>query len=673
MKKNVVLFSAIVFSGHCIAASENDLASMNLEQLMDMSVTTVSKRTQSFTTAAAAIFTITQEDIRRSGVTSVPEVLKLVPGLEVSRNNATSWAVSARGFSSQFARKLLVMIDGRSIYTPLFSGVFWDQHIPSLDDIQRIEVIRGPGASLWGSNAVNGVINIITYDSEQTQGEKIVVGAGNEEKRFIRAREGFQGETFSGRVNVQHRAVDDSVFFGDGADARDDFDASQMGLRLDFRPSIQQKGTFDTGYTKTRRALQIDIPVDLRPLATATESLGSEAGYVLFNWVSELGNGDALFLQTYHDITKRVDSLYRTDITTTDYELQYNHKAGAHHRVTWGLNHRDIVDDLNGSFIIFAPQQTDYYETSTAFLQDEYKVSETLTTTVGLKLEDGDLDRLQPQPTLRATWQASNSATLWAAASRASRTPSRVQKTLELRSGATDPVPALVDQVYPGKTAYILIEGSDDFHSEVVHAYEIGGRFQLYEALLIDASTYVNYYKDFLSYTIDPVLRPDPDYPDYVALVLISGNGSEGKATGFELASDYLASDVWRLKLAYNYFNFDSTKNPYLMGASQPAQDFELQSPQHQLNLVSRHTLQNEWEFDWAIRYVDEKFNGLIPAYTDLSLRLAKVLTPALTVSLVGKDLVDTPRVEFYQGNYGPPLTEIQRSVFLQVEWRNEI
>lgn len=673
MKINVVLFLVIVLSCHCVAASENDLGSMSLEQLMDMSVTTVSKRTQSFSTAAAAIYTITQEDIRRSGVTSVPEVLKFVPGLEVSRNNATSWAVSARGFSSQFARKLLVLIDGRSIYTPLFSGVFWDQHMPSLDDIQRIEVIRGPGASLWGSNAVNGVINIITYDSEQTQGEKVVVGAGNEEKRFIRAREGFQSETFSGRVNVQHRTVDDSIFLADGADAYDDFDAAQMGIRLDFRPSIQQKGMFDAGYTKTHRALQIDIANDLRPVATATESLGSQAGYVMFNWVSELANGDALFLQTYHDITKRIDSLYRSDITTTDYELQYNHKAGSHHRVTWGLSHRDIVDDLNGSFIIVAPQQTDYYETSTAFLQDEYKVSETLTTTVGLKLEDGDLDRMQPQPTLRAMWQASHSATFWAAASRATRTPSRIQKTLDFRTGAIDPVPALVDQVYPGKTAYILIEGSDDFHSEVVHAYEIGGRFKLYDDLLIDASTYVNYYKDFLSYTIDPVLRPDPDYPDYVALVLISDNGSEGKATGFELASDYLVSDDWRLKLAYNYFNFDSTKNPDLMGATQPAQDFELQSPQHQLNLVSRHTLQKEWEFDWTIRYVDEKFNGLIPAYTDLSLRLAKALTPALTVSLVGKDLVDTPRVEFYQGNYGPPLTEIQRSVFLQVEWRNEM
>lgn len=327
----------------------------------------MSKRTQSFSTAAAAIYTITQEDIRRSGATSVPEVLKLAPGLEVSRNNATSWAVSARGFSSQFARKLLVLIDGRSIYTPLFSGVFWDQHMPSLDDIQRIEVIRGPGASLWGSNAVNGVINIITYDSEQTPGEKIVVGAGNEEKRFVRARKGFQGERFSARVNMQHRAIDDSIFLANGEDAYDDFDASQMGLRLDFRPSIQQKGTFDAGYTETHRALQIDIPVDLQPVATPTQHLGSQAGYAMFNWVSELANGDAVFLQTYYDVTKRVDSLYQSDITTTDYELQYNHKASDHHRVTWGMNHRDIVDDLEGSFIIFAPHETDYYETSTAF------------------------------------------------------------------------------------------------------------------------------------------------------------------------------------------------------------------------------------------------------------------------------------------------------------------
>lgn len=305
-------------------------------------------------------------------------------------------------------------------------------------------------------------------------------------------------------------------------------------------------------------------------------------------------------------------------------------------------------------------------------MQDEYKVSEALTTTVGLKLEDSDLDRLQPQPTLRTAWQVNHNATLWAAASRASRTPSRLQKTLEYRTAAVDPVPSLVDQAYPGKTAYISIVGSDNFHSEVVYAYELGGRFQVRDDVLIDASTYVNYYKDFLSYTIDPVLRPDTHYPDYVAVVLISDNGSEGKATGFELASDYIANEVWRLKLAYNYFNFVSTKNPDFLGARQPAQEIEFQSPQHQLNLVSRHTLPDQWEFDWALRYVDEKFNGLIPAYTDLSVRLAKTITPALTVALIGKDLIDTPRVEFYQGNYGPPLTEIQRSVFVQVEWRND-
>lgn len=655
-----------------VATANNDLASMELEQLMDMNVTTVSKREQTFNSAAAAIYTITQEDIRRTAATSLPEILALAPGMQVARINPSMWAITARGFNSQFANKLLVLIDGRSVYTPLFSGVYWDAQMPPLDDIQRIEIIRGPGASLWGSNAVNGVINIITYDSEQTPGSHVVAGLGNEERGFVRARQGFKRGTLTGRVNAQKRKVDEALQAHDGNPANDDYIASQAGTRLDWRPSPTEKLTLDAGVTETDKHTDIYVPEDIAPLVTARKDLGAHTSHLTLNWLHELESGDALFLQTYADYDHRYDPLNSAKRLTVDYELQYNHKEAFDHRLTWGLTHRDTRDDLVGSFVVYVEDPKRSYQLDTAFLQDEYRVTESINLTLGVKVEDNKDDPVETQPTLRIAWQPTDNATFWASASRATRTPSRLETSLEFRTQAIAGILQRLAEDYPDLTGYSVIRGSRDFHSEQLNAYEAGWRWHANDNLLLDVTTFVNVYDKLLTYIILPApLNPDIRYLDqgYVGVIGTTVNQSHGRANGLEIATDYLVSERWKLKSTYSYFNFDSSHNP--PDTTNAAEGFERQSPEHQARLTSYYTLSEQWEFDGSLKYVGELFDGYIPAYTDLDLRVGRKITPELSVSLVGKNLLDPERPEFTDSNYGPLLTEMQRGGFIQIDWRN--
>lgn len=672
-KNNVIKWMLSVAGCLCIgtARAASDLASMDLEQLMDMNVTTVSKREQTLSSAAAAIYTISQEDIRRSAATSLPEILQQAPGMEVARINPSMWAVTARGFNSQFANKLLVLIDGRSIYTPLFSGIYWDAQMPPLDDIQRIEVIRGPGASLWGSNAVNGVINIITYDSEQTIGSRHAVGVGNEEQGFVRSRHGFKQGNLSGRVNAQYRKVDNAVLAEGRGEAHDGYQATQAGARFDWRPSIAEKGTFELGATQTDKLADIYVPEELLPLVDPRTNIGAHTWHALASWLHELGNGDALFLQTYTDYDHRVDPLNTSERLSLDYELQFNHRETEQHRVTWGVTHRTTLDNLQGSFIVFVDDPKQNYSLNTAFLQDEYRVTDAVRITLGIKLEDSNSDPIERQPSLRIAWQPDENTTWWAAASRAARTPSRLESSLEYRTSAIGYLKERLSENYPWLTGYTLIRGSEEFDSEILNAYEVGWRWQANDKLLLDITTYINDYDRLLTYRL-PQESESVDYryyeQAYIGVIGLTKNVSHGKANGLEIAADYVVSSHWKLKSSYSYFNFDSSHNPADM--TTPAQGFERQSPEHQLQLMSYHTLPNQWEFDWNLRRVAEILEGTIPAYTDLNLRLGKNLNENLSVSIAGKNLLDKSRAEFIDANYGPLLTELERSVFLQVDWR---
>lgn len=653
-----------------LARADSDLANMDIEQLMDMSVTTVSKREQTFGSAAAAIYTIREEDIRRSGATSLPEVLKLAPGMEVARINNSLWAVSARGFNSHFSNKLLILIDGRSVYSQAFSGVHWDEQFPAIDDIQRIEIIRGPGASLWGANAVNGVINIVTYDSEQTQGTQFVVGSGNEELLFARTRQGFKLNEITGRVNVQYREVDPARFRRTGEPAQDRYTAYSISTRLDWNPSIADKKTMQLGYTETQRSMQVILPDVVESFSDPKEDFGAKAGYVTTTWLHELENGDGLFLQGYVDSDNRIEPLNEEKRIVVDTELQYNHRQKDRHRVTWGLGFRRIDIDGKSTFVFYSNEPRNIYSVMTMFSQDEYRVTENIKATLGVKFETGSESNLESQPSLRLAWQSTDEITLWGAVSRASRTPSHIEGSsdMEYRSSLSKRYSDILHSLFPQAIGYSIAMGNDKLESEILVAYETGLRWQVRDGFFVDIAAFVNEYDRLVGFVPTPEIRMFQPEPPYVGFIAQINNVSKGQSEGVEVSSDYIQSDNWRIKTAYTYFNFNTRSGDALLSL---AQFYEVQSPLHQFLISSLHTLPNEWEFDWSLRYVAEIFRGKVPAYTDFSLRLAKSITKNVETSLVAKNLFDETHVEFLDTFYGPPLTEIERSVFLQMSWRH--
>lgn len=641
--------------------ADETLLSLDLEQLMEMNVTSVSKREQPLSSAAAAIYTISNSDIRRSGATTLPEILHQAPGVEVARISNSTWAVTARGFSSQFANKLLILVDGRSVYTTLFSGIYWDTLLPPLEEIQRIEIIRGPGASLWGSNAVNGIINIITYDSELTQGERLTLGAGNEEKGYLRTRYGFRSDNLTGRVNAQYRSVDDFQHFSDKQPAGDDYDTSQAGFRFDWRPTVDDKVTIDGGATTAHKQFTLNVGNALRPYVAPDDEINAKTVWLMGNWLHRLHNDDAVFFQTYIHHDNRNDALYDAVIQAVDLELQYNHREINNHRVTWGVDHRENVDEVDGSFILDFHEKNQRYSQSTLFMQDEYAFDETLLATVGIKFEDGELADQEYQPSVRLAWNPHSDFTWWWAISRATRIPSRSEVAMVLRV----PLPGYLNPLLTDPTPFYIgeVNGSEHFGSESVYAYETGARLQATPKLFIDIATYINEYRDMRSYETIPV--PAGDKADFA---FEYANGSLGRSEGVELAADYKPTAVWRLKCAYSYFNFDSRSNESIV--NQNAQPFEFTSPQNQAYLTSYHELGDRWQYDWTLKHVDELYKGFIPEYTDVDMRLAWHANPQLTVSVLGRDLFDSARLEYVDTNYGPVYTEIQRSIYLQVEWR---
>lgn len=650
------------FSLPVLAGSE--LADMDLEQLMNMNVSSVSKREQTFASAAAAIHTITQEDIRRRGVTNLADALAQAPGIEVARINSAMWAITARGFNSQVSNRLLVLIDGRTIYAPLFSGVYWDEQMPSLDDIQRIEVIRGPGASLWGANAVNGVVNIVTYDSEQTQGLNTVAGIGNEERGFVRFRYGGQAGTLSGRVNAQVRKVDAARTL-DGRSAQDDFEVRQGGVRLDWRPQTTDKITLDAGVTETHRQQVTAESQSIARLSEPRSHFGANAGYLLGNWAHALDSGDGVIMQAYIDVDDRVDPLNTSKRLTADYELQYNVMATELQRWTWGLEYRYVKYLLEGSFVVAVGEKMLRNETLTAFVQDEIRLTDTVNATIGVKFEDGYAAETEYQPSVRLAWQPENDLTLWGSISRAIRVPSLLEsrEVLEYRAGTNSSLPL-----------YAVAQGNDDLSAEVVYAYESGIRTKIGANTLFDVTVFVNEYKQLYSPVLtDEVRIFNPTVP-YVGFVSRFEHVSDGRSEGFELVTDYILSESFHFKSAYSYLRFEPKSEKLGGGVVQPttAQYATTQSPEHQLNLIFYHDLANQWQFDWGVRYVhDIEIRGSeVSSYTDLNIRLGKQLTPQFELAFIGKNLTDSSRLEFIDSFYGPAPTELERSVYLQATWR---
>ncbi len=623
---------------------------------MNIQVFSVSKRPQPMASAPAAIYVITQEDIQHSGATSIPEALRMAPGFNVARIDGHRYAISSRGFNSEYANKLLVLMDGRSIYTPLFSGVFWDQQDTMMEDIDRIEAIRGPGGTLWGANAVNGVINIISKSARDTQGTLVSGGGGTEERWFGSVRYGAKaGENTYFRVYGKTFDRDDL----NGGDIADGWQHNQGGFRLDWFPSDQNTVTLQ-GDIYAGTASETDVLPQPSPFAFSraqNKNISYDGGNLLTRWTHTWSEEAQTQVQAYFDRTER-DTLTDEKRTTGDLDLQHRFGLGERQQFVAGLGYRLSKDETEpGNIVNFTPAHRTT-QLVNAFIQDEIKlVPDKLTFTLGTKVEHNDFTGFEVQPSARLAWTPNEHNTIWSSVSRATRTPSRLEHDVNTRV-ATIPVPPL-----PFPVA-IRAQGNTDIESEELIAYELGYRTRLHERVTLDTAAFYNDYDKLGSQEFGP-FNPATTPPSQT---VIPGNGLSGQTYGVEMTLQWKPTDWWTLHPSYTFLEMQIHRNA---GSTDPSSErlIEGSSPHHQFSLLSSMTFARQWDFDVWVRYVDNLSSLSISSYVTADVRLAWRPCKNFEVAIVGQNLLQPQHPEFFESTFGVAgrPAEVERSVYGKV------
>ena len=648
--------------------SENlALAEMGIEQLtqvnvvvpsLDMPVTTVARQESTVGRSAAAVFVITQEMIRRSGARHVPDVLRMVPGVDVAQIDSNKWAVSIRGFNDRFANKLQVQIDGRSVYTPLFGGVFWDVQELILDDIDRIEVIRGPGATVWGTNAVNGVINIITKRAKDTQGDLLVGGAGNVERGFTAVRHGGQiGE--DAYYRVYGKWFERSELYAPNDFNHDDWRQGRGGFRLDWDVDCCNdftiQGDYYDGYSGSRQVIPDFFTPPFQQIVDDDQHVSG--GNVLMRWVHREDDDRDWALQFYYDRTERHSSLIGLNRDIIDIDFQHRFPIGMNHHLIWGGGYRfskDFIESIP-NFVGFDPASRDL-DWFSYFIQDEITVVDDLFYfTVGSKFEHNDFTQFEFQPSARVLWTPDNRHSGWASIARAVRIPTRADDNLVdpiLPIAAPNPLNPAGPPLFP---VFPVLTGSPQFKSEDLLAYEIGFRAQPQDFFSWDLALFYYDYDDLSTFAIGA-----PSFGPPITFPLIFSNGLDGETYGAELAMFLDMTDDWRLYGAYTYLDMQLHPDPLPGGEGE-----EGSSPQNQVYFVSTWDIACDWELDWITRYVDSLPALQVPSYITMDLRLGWRPNPHLEMAIVGRNLLDAEHLEFSGDTAtGTPATEVRRGFY---------
>ena len=580
--------------------TDQDLSRLSLEELAMVEVTSVSRRPEALADAAAAIFVISSDDIRRSGATSLPEVLRLAPNLNVQRVNAVDYAISARGFNGyEMSNKLLVLVDGRSIYSTLSSGVFWDARDMMLEDIERIEVVSGPGGALYGANAVNGVINIITRSAADTVGTLVSVGAGNEDATFALRHGGRLGEAGAWRVWATGFMRDDSYRLT-GEDATDAAEGLRGGARADW--SIGENRL-------TLQGDMFDNEVAVNEGFSGEETRVSGHN-VLGRWSRPMAGGE-LQVQAYYDRFERTESGGIEDSDTWDLSVQQAFDLGRHQLVL-GAGTRSVqsrfVAAPGGAFLDPVEQTLTL---SNLFAQDQIALTDRLTLTLGAKFEENTFTGQEFLPNIRLAWELPGGDLAWGAISRASRTPNRIERGLTL----------------PG----FLVGG--DFQSETLTAYELGWRARPRERIAFSISAFYNVYDDLRTASLNPV----------TVFPLTLTNFGGGETWGVEAWGGYDVTERWRVSAGVSTLEKDLAADPGMdiSGLAAGGDD-----PGYQLLLKSQTQITDRLDLDVRLREVDRLNLSNTDGYVEADARLGWRLTDALELALVGENLLENRRVE---------------------------
>lgn len=675
---NAILFAAVITAAGATAradvnsaddapaiAMRNDVTALSLEQLMRIPVTTPTRTPESLEKTAAAVSVLTQDDIRRSGATSIPEALRYVPGLDVARIDAHTWAISSRGFNDEFANKLLVMIDGRTVYTPLFSGVFWDEQDTLMEDIDRIEVVRGPGATLWGANAVNGVINVVTKSAKDSQGLFMSAGGGTDERAFGSVRYGLKlDDGVYMKVYAKYFDRDSSVY-PNGKDAWDAWSTSPLrgGFRVDIDKTNGNTFTFEGDAYSLQENEIYAVPAFTPPFAMPAKSIDNVAGgNVLGRWTHVFAKDNQLTVQSYYDRRVRNDPVLSENRDTGDIDAQHAFTIGNRNDVTWGggfrTTHRDVENSPNVT--ILPPTET--RNLYSAFVQDEIAiVPDVLKGIVGTKFEHNDFTGFEVQPSVRAVYTPRTNHTVWAAISRAVRTPSEAEDDIQLNPPGAPFVPGP-----NGPVGTATLYGNPQMQSEALIAYEVGYRFQPHPRLNFDLSTFYNDYTRLRSLEALPPVAPG--LPSFLH-PSVAENKLTGESYGGELAVNFQAvPDLWRLRAGYSLLKVEIHRR----NSSDQATElmYEGSAPQNQFFLRSSFDLPGNIQFDTGLRCVDRIRAQSIPSYVELDARLAWEARTNLEFAVVGQNLLHAHHEEFAPTFIGSQKTDVERGVYGKVTFR---
>jgi iron complex outermembrane recepter protein len=619
-------------------ARDPELADLSLEELANVQVTSVSGRAESLSGAAASIYVIHAEDIRRSGVTTLPEALRLAPNLQVARIDASQYAISARGFNNAIGNKLLVLIDGRTVYTPFYSGVFWDQQDVMLEDVERIEVISGPGATLWGANAVNGVINVITRPAGDTQGGLLTLGGGNLEAGGAYRYGGKLGDSGHYRVYAKSSQLQNTKQ-ANGTAVADGRDFGQGGFRADWRAgrdSFTLQGDGYEGRAEDRGSFSV-----LPPLTPAMPAGRIEVSGVnlLGRWTRGHDDGSLTRLQVYFDRTVHDDQLlYRPRSNIFDIELQHGMPYGRH-RLLFGGGYRQSNDDIEPAILFTFVPQTRRLDWANLFIQGELNVTDGVDLTLGIKAESNDYSGIEYLPSARLAWKLTPRDLAWLALSRAVRAPARLDH--DIRWFINIPI--------PGFPPVPIIAGGDTFDSEITDVLELGYRGQPSRALSWSATAFVNQWDR---------LRSGAPFPATVQ------NRMEGNTYGFEAWGAWQATDAWRLAAGGTLLRKELRLEP---GANDPdGTNAAGNDPEFQWQLRSTFNLTASQDFDVAVRRVGRLPAPQVPEYTALDLRYAWRARRGLELSLTVQNAADPSHAEF---GAAPGRSEIGRGVLAAVKW----
>jgi len=633
-----------------------DLGRATIEELMKIQVTSASRKEQRADEVPAAVFVITQDDIRRSGMRTLPELFRMVPGVQVAEINSSTWAVSIRGLNDQYSNKLLVLIDGRSIYQRAFSGVFWDAADLVLDDIDRIEVVRGPGGAVWGANAVNGVINIVTKSAKDTQGALVRVGVGTFDGTGVTARYGGSFGNTAYRVYSQWSGRRDTSF-ANLAPADDAWSVLTNGLRVDWsrgHDDITVDGSFRTGDGHSAWNLSASSLPGPAPRTDVAASFKN--GSVLGRWTRRGDDGSSLQVQSSVGFLRR-DDFVASDENSLDADVQYHRKLGARQDIVAGGGYRFVkMTTGRNSSVSFDPP-TFNTVVSNLFVQDEIALAERVRVTLGSKLEHDTFSGWGLQPTARLMWAPAKRHHIWAAASRALRTPTLSDRSLRINVvGIPDPRLPIV----------IGIVGNADYQAEELVDAETGYRLELGTTLSVDVTAFRGHYKGLPTHEpLAPVFEAAPG-PPHLFIASRLENRLRADTTGLEVAARLAPVPAWRLDASYSSFHL----TPHLDATSQDTNPAVINgnAPAHQWQLGSSVSLGGRTEVDATLFHVGALSGLGVPAYTRADARAQVRLTTHLSAIAAARNLLDSRHAEYTA--FTIVATQVPRSADIQLVWR---